>query len=530
MLFLFGCSQTKEEVDTIVFASKIYSCEESFEVHEAMAVREGKIVALGTRKQIESKYSAETVKDYKDQFVYPGLIDAHCHFYGYGLTLNRVDLVGTSSFDEVIQRVVDYAKDCPGEWITGRGWDQNDWEEVAFPNHTKLNILFPDRPVLIRRVDGHAAIANSKALELANITASSFISGGKIELRNGRMTGLLLDNAVDTVISHIPPPSKSEMIQGLLNAEKNCFEVGLTSLTDAGLDFDVIMLIDSLHKAGALKMPVYAMANPSTQNINHFTKKGHLITDRLSVRSFKMYADGALGSRGAKLKDDYCDMPGHSGLWVSDPSFLDSVYTVLYNAGFQCCTHSIGDSASHLVLQLYAKNLKGENDRRWRIEHSQVVSPEDRPLYSDNNIIPSVQPTHATSDMYWAKDRICEHRMEGAYAYQSLLEQNGWLPLGTDFPVEDIAPLKTFKAAVERTDAKDYPYDGFRLSEGLTRKQSLLGMTLWAARSNFQEKQKGSLITGKDATWVVLSNDLMSTKDILQTKVVETWLLGEQVH
>ncbi|MEJ7676899.1 MAG: amidohydrolase family protein [Segetibacter sp.] len=416
--------------------------------------------------------------------------------------------------------------------MIGRGWDQNDWRVKEFPTKDSLDAVFPDRPVLLTRVDGHAAIANQKALDLGDVKAGYTLNGGVVEVKNGKLTGILIDNAVDLVASKIPSLTPVQIKASLLQAQQNCFSVGLTTVDDCGLDYREILFIDSLQKRGELKMRVYAMLSDAPPNYDFAIKHGKLKTDHLNVRAFKVYADGALGSRGACLLQPYSDKPAWYGFLLSTPQHFDSVANIISHLNFQMCTHAIGDSGNRIILNTYAKYLKGKNDKRWRIEHAQVINEEDFKLFGQYNIVPSVQPTHATSDMYWATERLGKERVKGAYAYKQLLNKNGWIPLGTDFPVEDISPFKTFFAAVFRKDAKGFPANGYWAENALTREQALRGMTIWAARSNFEEAEKGSLERNKLADFVILDKDLMSAsqKDILHINVVATYIGGEKVY
>lgn len=525
LFILAGCNIATEKVDSIVIAPKIYLANASFDFAEAMAIKEGKVVAAGTEKEITAKYSSENISRF-DGYIYPGFIDAHSHFRGYGLTLNAVNLLNTFSLEEIVERTVAFAQTSTNAWITGRGWDQTDWTQQGTVNNTMLNIYFPDKPVFLKRIDGHAAIANAKALELAGITPQTKISGGEIEVIGGRLTGLITDRAMDLVDAVIPPANRKSEIAALLKAQENCLAAGLTCVTDAGLDLDAILLIDSLQKTGDLKIRIYAMANPTNENFEYFQKNGPIENDLLQVSSFKLYADGALGSRGAKLKDPYCDKEGYTGVWVTNPAEIDSLCNLLDKMNFQANTHCIGDSANRRILEIYGKFLKGKNDKRWRIEHAQVVTPADRALFTRFNIIPSVQPTHATSDMPWAEQRLCKTRMTGAYAYKSLLKLNGWLPLGTDFPVEDISPLQTFYAAVYRKNKDNKPLGGFMTEESLSTAEAIFGMTIWAAKANRMDTKIGSLEPGKIADFIVLDTDIVNEKYMLKTKVVGTYLSG----
>jgi len=530
-IFLFACNQ-REKIDLLVYNATIYTVDSTFSVTDAIAVKDGKIIETGKTGDLQNKFEAIEKIDANGKFIYPGFIDAHAHFVGYGLGLQTVDLVGTESWEDILHRLDDFAKNKnKGQWLIGRGWDQNDWPVKDFPTNEKLNELYPDRPVFLRRVDGHAAIVNQKALDIAGVKAGDKLTGGEVEVKNGKLTGILIDNAIGLVASKIPEPDAAQMNEALLDAQKNCFAVGLTTVDDCGLDYKTVLFIDSIHKKGDLKMRIYAMLSDGRENYDFIFQHGKIKTDRLNVRSFKVYADGALGSRGACLLQPYSDKPGWSGFLLSSQQHFDSVANLLSQKDFQMCTHAIGDSGNRTMLMIYAKYLKGKNNSRWRIEHAQVINENDFKLFGENNIIPSVQPTHATSDMYWAADRLGKERVKGAYAYKQLLEQNGWIPLGTDFPVEDISPFKTFYAAVVRRDAKGWPADGYQKENALTREEAMRGMTIWAAKANFEENEKGSLEKGKFADFVILDQDMMKAgeKDLLNTKVLKTFLSGEKV-
>lgn len=526
--FLLSCNR-KEKADAVFFNGKIYTVDSAFTIAEAMAVKDGKIIAVGNN-ELKEQYDGEKI-DLKGAPVYPGFIDAHCHFYGYSTDLVKCSLFGTKSFDEVIARIKEYAATNKFSWILGRGWDQNDWDIKEFPDNTLLNELFPDIPVYLMRIDGHAILVNQKALDIAGITAETKIPGGWVETRNGKLTGILIDNAIDSVKKFIPDFSVELKTEALLTGQKNCFEVGLTTVADAGLEKEKIFLIDSLQKAGLLSMQVYAMITCDDDNKQFFFKNGKIKTDKLNVCSFKVYADGALGSRGACLFHPYSDKAGHYGFMLHDFEKLKTTAQEIYNHGFQMNTHCIGDSANHTLLNLYGSVLKGKNDLRWRIEHCQTLHPDDFRLFADYSIIPSVQPTHATSDMYWAEARLGKERIKYAYAYRELMNQFGMVALGSDFPVESINPLYGFYAAVARKDHQQYPEGGFQIENALTREEALKGMTIWAAYSLFEEKEKGSLEPGKKADFVILEKDIMQCPidETFKVKVKETRLGGNPV-
>lgn len=525
-----ACSK-REKVDLIVTNAKIYSVDSTFTVHNSMAISNGKIIAIGEKEDIEKKYESANTFDATGKYIYPGFIDPHCHFLGYGLGLPNAWLAGAKNWEEVVTRLVENQKQYSTEWVKGRGWNQNEWAVKQFPTNELLNEAFPDKPVYIVRIDGHAAIANQKALEIAGITTKTTISGGEIIKLNGKPTGVLVDNAMELVRKCIPESTKEEKTNALINAQKNCFAVGLTGVHDAGMDTDEVLLIDSLQKRGSVKMRINAWLNPTKSNYETFVNKGVYQTDWLTVRSIKIYADGALGSRGALLLKPYSDDPKNSGIQVETTEKLDSVCKIANDAGYQVCTHCIGDAAVRLMIDIYSKYLDENNDKRWRIEHSQVVDPQDMPRYGKYNIIPSIQTTHATSDMDWADERLGD-RIKFAYAYQELLQQNGWLPNGSDFPIEHINPLYGFYSGVARQHFNGEPKDGFQKENALTREQALRAMTIWAAKSAFEENVKGSLEVGKFADFVVLDFDLMndSIKNVPYIKVQQTFVNGEKVY
>lgn len=527
-----GCgknSVSQQKVDEIWINGNIHTMDIAGSNAEALVIKDGIIIATGGSKELQEKYSGK-IRDLQGIHVYPGFIDAHSHFHGYGLGLTRLDLSRAISFDDMINKVQAYGQEFPGEWIIGRGWDQNDWESTSFPNKLKLDILFPNRPVLLKRVDGHAALVNQAALDRAGITLQTRISGGSIEQINGQLTGILIDNAVDLVEKVIPKPERQVLADAILLAQEKCLAAGLTTVTDAGVDHEIIALYDSLHKSGALKIRVYAMLNPNEENLNIYLPKGPMFNEQLIVRSFKIYADGALGSRGALLKKPYCDAPDQSGLLLNEVEWLREKIQQIGQEGFQVNTHCIGDSANKLVLELYGEYLKGKNDKRWRIEHAQITDPADWDLFGQYSVLPSVQPTHATSDMYWAKDRLCEERMKGAYAFRSLMKQNNYIPLGTDFPVEDISPLNTYYAAVFRKDKQGFPKDGFGIEEALDPLSTLKGMTIWAAKASFMESYTGSIETGKKADLVLLKEAIEFNTKPYELLIQETYISGQRLY
>lgn len=529
--FLASCS-SHDKADLIVYNGIVYTVDSTFTKATSFAVKEGKFVAIGDSATVFGKYQSDSVVNANGKAIFPGLYDAHAHFYGLGQTLDQADLVDTQSPEEIVERLKKYQSEHPNAvWIVGRGWDQNDWPVKEFPTKDILDKAFPDQPVYLARIDGHAGWINSKALQLAKITADTKVEGGLVVLKNGQPTGVLVDRAQQLVKTLNPTPTKEEITSRLLKAQQVCFQYGLTNVGDAGVELDLIDHIDSLQKAGTLKIRLYPMVRVGQENIDKMLKKGVYVTDRLNVRSFKIYADGALGSRGACLLKPYSDAPETPGFLLFSPAELEKWISQLANSELQANTHCIGDSANRLILDLYAKHLKGKNNRRWRIEHAQIVDAADVSKFGEYNILPSAQPTHATSDMYWAGQRLGKDREKNGYIFKTLMEQNQKIALGTDFPVEAVSPFYTFHSAVYRQDAKGFPASGYQMEGALSREQTLRGMTIWAAYGNFEEGRLGSIELSKAADFVILEKDLMTApaNELRDVKVLKTYVAGEKV-
>ena len=530
-LLLAGCYHS-QEADMVVHNAIIHSLDGNGTTYQAMAIRDGRILELGPERQILNRYATDDKFDAAGQVVYPGFIDGHCHFLGYGLNKQKLDLLGTTSWEDVLVRTKAFANANPDtEWLIGRGWDQNDWALKEYPNNAALNALFPDRPVLLQRVDGHAAVVNQKALDQVGMDPDKAIEGGLMMKVEGKPTGLLVDNAVSVFQQIFDQADEKTKRSALLRAQEDCFAVGLTMVCDAGLDVGSIELIQKMQAEGALKMRVYAMVADAKEHLDHFAQTGAIEEDRLIVRSVKVYGDGALGSRGALLKAPYSDQHDHYGLQLSSREHFLEIADWCNEHGFQMNTHCIGDSANALLLGVYGEVLKGTNDKRWRIEHAQVLDPKDMALFGKFSIIPSVQPTHATSDGPWAEDRVGPERIQHAYAYDELLKTMGLLALGTDFPVEGIDPLQTFRSAVFRIDADGKPVGGYHPEHALTAAQALNGMTIWNAIASFTENDLGTLEAGKKADFVVLDRDLLKVdlQHAMKVRVKATFVGGEKV-
>ncbi|MFT5248728.1 MAG: putative amidohydrolase YtcJ [bacterium] len=531
VISILSCTSEKVKTDLLVKNATIYTVNEGFDIAEAFIVNNGKIVEVGSQKNLEAKYEAANLFDANGKTIVPGLIDAHAHLLNLGISMQQVDLVGTKSYQEVLKRVITFQEENNSDYIIGRGWDQNDWEIKEFPTKEELDFIFPNTPVSLRRIDGHAMIVNSKAIEMAGITKDTKMAGGEVYLKDGEPSGILIDSPMELVWNTYPKEDKAYYIKALKDAEKECLKLGLTTIDEAGTNRFVIDLVDSLQQAGEMSLRIYAMITKDKLNLEYYLNKGIVKTDRLNVRSVKIWADGALGSRGAAMRDEYSDQAGQHGAMITNEAELDSLAKIIANAGYQMNTHAIGDSANISVLRVYTEILKNEEDPRWRVEHAQIVTTSDFSYFS-NKILPSIQPTHATSDMYWAEDRVGSERIKGAYSYKTLLEKSGLVALGTDFPVERVNPMYTFYAAVARKDLENYPEEGYRIKEGLTREETLKGMTIWAAYSNFEEDEKGSIEIGKFADFTVLEKDIMTIPEdeIPSVKVSATFINGEMVY
>ena len=527
LAFTVVLQSCKKSVDYIAFNGNIYTVNSDFDTVNAFAVKDGKFIDVGN-KEILSKYKTTTKIDLNGSTVLPGLIDAHCHFYGLGLNQSVIDLTGTNSFNEILEKIS--LKDNKNI-IRGRGWDQNDWEIKEFPNKNKLDLLYPDTPVILERIDGHAYLVNQKALDIAGININTKSNNGTLLSKKGKLTGVLIDGPMSIIDNAFGEISLENKVKALMSAQKICFQNGLTTVDDAGLSKDIILLIDSLQKKKLLKMRVYAMISNLENDVNYFLENGPIKTNSLNVRSVKVYGDGALGSRGATLKQPYSDDKHNYGKLVTSPDNIEDLANKLAKANFQMNTHAIGDSTINLLIDTYSKVLENKIDPRWRIEHSQIIDLNDISGYNEK-ILPSVQPTHATSDMYWAEDRVGAKRIKGAYAYKALLEKSKVIGLGTDFPVEKVNPFHTFYASISRKDLNDYPEGGFEFENALSREETLKGMTIWAAYLNFEENEKGSIEEGKFADFIIIDRDIMKIEasKTPETKVLKTYLSGELVY
>lgn len=532
LLLTISCT-TNKQVDLIVYNGKVYTVDSSFSTAEAFAVNNGMIVEIGNSQDLLNRYDAVEKIDAAGKFIYPGFYDAHAHFFMLAEAMDEVNLVGSTSFDEILERLKVYQRENPEkQWIKGSGWDQNLWPEKEFPTKDSLDKYFPDIPVYLSRVDYHAALVNSAALKRAQLDSAYFVEGGLISADEaGEPDGILIDNAMGIVQSYIPKEESNALLKTLQRAQDSLLAVGLTSIVDAGLTTDQIDALKIFYNEDSLVIRDYAMIAADQASIRQYLRSGTYESDRFTVRSFKLMADGALGSRGACLLHQYHDAPTN-GFLLQSPEELDDVIRRLANSNFQVNTHAIGDSANRVILDSYGKHLKNPIDRRWRIEHAQIIDSSDFHKFSDFHIIPSVQPTHATSDMGWAADRLGTDRLKTAYAYKQLLNAYGLLALGSDFPVEHYNPLYGFHAAVARVDENGHPSGGFQFENAISREEALKGMTIWAAFSCFQENKRGSIEKGKDADFVILEEDIMSAPAdrLRDIRTIRTVIAGETVY
>ena len=525
LLFLTSCS---EQVDLIVYNANVFTSNDENPSASAFAVKDGKFIYVGD-DSVMSEFSSSNIVNAEGLPIYPGFIDSHAHFYGLGFSNAQLDLKGTKSLEEIVEKVIEFDKMNDSKFIIGRGWDQNDWDVKFLPANDLLNEAFPDKAVILGRIDGHAYLVNDYALDLAGINNSSKIEGGEFIKKNGKLTGVLIDNSMQLINNIIPEPTEEESIKALLSAQDMAFENGLTTVSEAGISRKQIELIDSLQKSGILKIKIYAMID-NGPDVDYYLSQGPYKTDRLNVRSVKVYVDGALGSRGASMINEYSDRKGYFGIIRTPIDSIQSLAFKLAGTNFQMNTHAIGDNANRIVLNAYRDALFNYRDPRWRIEHAQVVNEDDIELFNQK-IIPSVQPTHATSDMYWLYDRIGKKRAKHAYAYQELFEKSNVIAFGTDFPVEDINPIMTFYSATVRKDKDGYPEDGFQTENIMNRADALQAMTIFGAYANFEEEEKGSIELGKDADFIILDNDIIRSSEarIPNTNVVATFINGELV-
>lgn len=526
---------------TLLVDVRIHTLDPAAPHAEAMAWDEdGRLLALGTQAELRERFRGAREVSLGGQTVIPGLIDAHGHLMNLGHALLRANLMGASSKAEIVERLRQHAQDLPtGAWLLGRGWDQTLWPEAEFPTAADLDAHFPDRPVWLERVDGHAGWGNSLALAVStrDLSGDWQPEGGRI-LRDeqGQATGVFIDSAEQFIVEAIPAPSEEVDALALERALAESARFGLTGVHDAGVSLKQLALYRRFADSGRLPLRIHAMANGDAEALDALCAMGHYRhpSGRLQMRSVKLYIDGALGSRGAALLEDYSDEPGNRGLLFAEPPAFEKILAKAHACGVQVAAHAIGDRGNRVVLD-GMQSVLGEargTDHRWRIEHAQVVALGDIPRFAQLGVIASMQPTHATSDMRWAQARLGEDRLAGAYAWRRMKEAGAVLALGSDFPVEAVDPVLGLHAAATRQDARGWPEGGWIASQKLDLMEALRGFTLDAAHAGFAESEVGSLEVGKRADFVVLSRPLedLAPASILDLKVESTWVDGVRVY
>lgn len=533
-------AQSPSNADLIVTNARIYTVDEGRPMAEAMAIRGGRVQFVGSQRGALALRGPQTrVLDAAGATIIPGIADAHVHLLGLGMALRTVSLVGTKSYEEVVERIAAKARELPaGAWITGRGWDQNDWPDTRLPSNEGLSRAVPNHPVSVTRVDGHATLVNAAALRIASVTAATADpQGGRIErTAAGEPTGVLVDRAMGLVSSRIPPATRDQIRDATLGAIREVNRLGLTSVHDAGVEAPVVDVYEELARAGQYSLRNYVMIRPDDSTLARYFRRGPqsgLYDGRIWIRSIKISADGALGSRGAALLDPYSDEPNHSGLLLVPPARIREVAVRALRGGFQLNVHAIGDRGNRVVLDAFESALKEvpSADHRFRVEHAQILHHDDIPRFAQLDVLPSMQTTHQVSDMYWVPNRIGYSRSMGGYAWRSLLNTGVIIPNGTDFPVEPVDPMRTFHSAITRQDENGWPAGGWFADQRMTREEALKSMTVWPAYAAFQERELGSLSPGKHADFVILDRDIMTVAPgaILGTQVLATYVGGRAV-
>lgn len=525
LITLSGCFKG-EKVDLIIHNAQIHTMDNKLSVHEAMAVHNGEIIEIGPERSILNRFRADESINAEKKDVYPGFHDGHGHIMSLASQRLVADLTGSESYYEMLSRLEKFAQKKQPEFLVGRGWDQSLWGEEDLPTNKLLNERFSNIPVALTRVDGHAMLVNDAAFKLAGLDTISNVEGGKIIFENDTPTGLILDNTIDLVTAKIPRASDEALISEILTIQDELLAYGITHVHEAGIHYNDLQLLDQLASQKKLKIHIYAMLFTSEANKNFVKEEGIYKNNKLSVRSFKILMDGALGSRGACLLHPYSDMPNENGFLLTSIEEMKVHTDFAKEHGYQVNTHCIGDSSNRIMLNHIADLMNDTPDHRWRIEHAQVLHPDDFDLFTASGAIPSVQPTHATSDQRWAEKRLGKERLENSYAYKTILNKRGVMVLGTDFPVEDFDPFATIHAAVQRKNIDNEPSTGFLIDEKLSMDDAMKGMTIWAAQGCFEEHQLGSLEKGKKATFTILDQPFGNTNNFKQNYAFKTFVSG----
>ena len=534
-------ARTAPRAEMIVTNARIYTADEAQPLADAMAISGGRLQFVGSATEAMAlRGPATKMIDAGGRTIIPGMTDAHAHLYQLGGVLRQVDLTGTRSYEEVVARVVAKAATLPaGTPVIGRGWDQNDWSDTRLPDNAGLSAATPNHPVVLTRVDGHAILANAIAITKAGVTAATKDPEGGRILRDakGAMTGVFVDNAQRLLGPAMTGGAAANPRDLLRSAVQEANRWGLTGVHDMGVSPAVVQTYEAAAQAGELTLRAYVLLSGDSASVASAFARGPrsaLFDGRLWVRSIKLYGDGALGSRGAALLDPYADDAQNNGLLVMQPEYIRGVAEQALRSGWQVATHAIGDRANRIALDAYAAALKTvpTADHRFRIEHAQIIHHDDIGRFAALGVIPSMQASHQTSDMYWAGNRLGTERLRGAYAWRSLLAAGSIIPNGSDFPVENVNPLISFHAAVARQDADNFPAGGWYPEQRMSREEALRSMTIWPAKAAFQESMLGSLTAGKYADFVLLDQDIMRVAPdlILQTRVMQTWVNGTRVY
>lgn len=536
-LIAFQSCMKGESVDLVIHNARVHTMNEANDVFDAIAIKDGKIVEVGPERQILNKYSADEYIDAGLKDIYPGLTDGHGHLLSYARMQLGVNLFGCKSYDEMIIRIKKYQAKHNRKFIIGNGWDQSLWEDGnELPTNEKLNTIFPNIPIALTRIDGHAMLVNDKLLQKSNVieivkaNPEKYTGGDFLYNEEGRPTGMIIDNAMTPIMRMMPEYPQKELTRTMKGIQAELFSYGITGVHDAGLTSKDRKTIEKWVNQRVLKLNIYGMLLPDEGNIA-FAEKNRIYENKnLYIRSFKILGDGAVGSRGAFMKEEYSDRHGHFGHLTTSISEMERIAELCERIGYQMNTHAIGDSTNRIILEMYAQAYGRNNDYRWRIEHAQHIDPKDFDLLSASGAYASVQPTHATTDQRWAVERLGEKRMHGSYAYKTILEKCGILVIGTDFPVEYTDPFRTIHSATNRKTVDNYPMNGFLPEEAITLEECLKGMTIWAAMGAFQENKLGTLEKGKDATLVIFKDAIVAQYSFKNNFANTVFVMGEKVY
>jgi predicted amidohydrolase YtcJ len=530
LMILSSCYKGKA-VDLIVHNAKIHIMDDAEHLAEAMAIKDGKIVEVGPERQILNRYAANEEIDAQGREIYPGFTDCQGHLLSYAQQKLSVDLTDCMTMDEVLFRIEKHHSKHDSKFIVGRGWDECLLMNDSLPDNKKLSLLFPNIPVCLIHADGHALLANSTCLKLANITPDTKIQGGLVVLNaHSTCSGLLTDKAMEPVLAKIPNYSEKDVISALKDIEIELFQYGITGVHEAGIEFRDISLFRKLIDSYNFRLNVNAMLTPTRENIAFARTCGVYNYKNLLIRSFKVIADGSLNSRGALLKQAYTDEPNHLGMPMTPLTELKRIAKICEETGYQMNTQANGDSANALVLNLYSRIFEVNKDHRWRIEQTQMIDINDFNLFSKYGVFPCVQPLQASKDQKWISERIGRKRMNGTHAFHTLLNKYGMLAIGSSFPANSVDPFATIYAAINRKNANPVEVSRFEPNERITLSDCLKGMTIWAAFSSFQENDIGTLEKGKDATFTMLEKPIEESNSYKPNFSLLTVIRGKKVY